>query len=57
MIVVCARSGSPLGKAASETGGSTVFEFDPPAGKDGFLATNSLLALDSLKPRLGIGLH
>lgn len=42
--VVCATKGSPLAKEAGQLGYATVFDFDSPAGKDGFLATNSLIA-------------
>ena len=40
---LCARMGSPLGAAISDQGG-TVLEFGLPSGRDGFLATNSLIA-------------
>jgi len=44
LLVVCARTDSPLARLSRETGGCDLFEFAPPTGKDGFLATNSLLA-------------
>jgi fructoselysine-6-P-deglycase FrlB-like protein/hydroxymethylpyrimidine pyrophosphatase-like HAD family hydrolase len=44
ITVICTRGKSPLAKLASEHSKCHVFEFDLPTGKDGFLATNSLLA-------------
>jgi hypothetical protein len=44
VAVVCARTGSPLAALARDGHGVTLLEFDVPTGKDGFLATNSLLA-------------
>ena len=44
LLVVCARTDSPLARLATRVSGCNLFEFDPPTGKDGFLATNSLLA-------------
>lgn len=43
IAVVCARLESPLGKKANESG-HQVFEFGIPTGRDGYLATNSLIA-------------
>jgi hypothetical protein len=43
-LVMCASSGSPLAKLASSYSYVDVTEVDLPSGKDGFLATNSLLA-------------
>src|SRR5208337_3592296 len=43
-MVLCAKSGSPLGRLAAGHPFVDFVEFEPPAGKDGFLATNSLLA-------------
>ena len=40
---LCARAGSPLGTAMTSQGGM-VHEFPIPSGRDGFLATNSLVA-------------
>ncbi len=40
---VCAKEGSPLARRVSERG-HAVFEFEPPNRRDGFLATNSLVA-------------
>lgn len=42
-IVLCARSGTPLAALARKHD-AEVFEFEPPSGKDGFLATNTLFA-------------
>jgi HAD superfamily hydrolase (TIGR01484 family) len=41
LAVFCASSGSPLAKIARPLA-IDVLEYEPPAGKDGFLATNSL---------------
>lgn len=43
-LVFCARAGSPLSRAATKHPAVDFVEFEPPSGKDGFLATNSLLA-------------
>jgi hypothetical protein len=43
-MVVCARTDSPLTRLAAAHNWVRLFAFDLPAGKDGFLATNSLLA-------------
>lgn len=42
--VVTLRAQSPLSKAAGAYGRARVFSADAPTGKDGFLATNSLVA-------------
>lgn len=44
LTVLCATTGSRLSAAARQYSAVEVCEFDPPAGRDGFLATNSLLA-------------
>jgi hypothetical protein len=44
MVILCARAGSPLTRLATRYPWVRVFAFDVPGGKDGFLATNSLLA-------------
>lgn len=44
LTIVCATTGSKLASAAAEHSTVEVCEFDPPPGRDGFLATNSLLA-------------
>ncbi len=43
-LVVCFQRDSPIAQVARENGHVDVAEFDSPVGKDGFLATNSLLA-------------
>lgn len=43
-LVLCARTGSPLARIACKHPSVDFAEFEPPSGKDGFLATNSLLA-------------
>lgn len=43
-IVLCAREGSPLARRAEKHPYVEFADFEPPSGKDGFLATNSLLA-------------
>ena len=43
-LIVCARQRSQLAKIAARHPYSGLVEFDLPSGKDGFLATNSLLA-------------
>jgi len=44
LTALCARTGSPLAKVAHKYTYTRVFDFDLPSKKDGFLATNSLLA-------------
>jgi hypothetical protein len=51
MGVVCARTGSPVAELTSGIADVCVKEFDLPVGKDGFLATNSLLATAVLVAR------
>ena len=43
VAAICAREGSPLARRMGARGHS-IFEFQPPGGRDGFLATNSLVA-------------
>lgn len=43
LAVICMRSGSPLSERAALLGWPDVLEYEPPSGKDGFLATNTLL--------------
>ncbi|MCI0465051.1 MAG: hypothetical protein L0Z62_49655 [Gemmataceae bacterium] len=52
LLVVCARTASPLVRLATGASACEVFEFDAPTGKDGFLATNSLLATMVLLERV-----
>lgn len=51
LAVVCARTGSPLADRMREGHEASLLEFDLPTGKDGFLATNSLLATSVLLAR------
>lgn len=48
LLVTCARTGSPLATFASKYNYTDVFDFDLPSKRDGFLATNSLLAFTIL---------
>lgn len=52
LTALCARTGSPLAKVAQKHTYSRVFDFDLPSKKDGFLATNSLLAFLVLMGRV-----
>lgn len=45
ILVVCMQKESPIGQVAARYPHVGLCEFDPPAGRDGFLATNSLLGL------------
>jgi hypothetical protein len=51
LAVACARTGSLLADRAREGHEVSLLEFDLPTGKDGFLATNSLLATSVLLAR------
>jgi hypothetical protein len=51
IVVVCARADSPLTRLAAAHPWVRLFAFDLPGGKDGFLATNSLLASSVLLDR------
>jgi hydroxymethylpyrimidine pyrophosphatase-like HAD family hydrolase len=44
LIVLCLRRGTPLARSAARFPFVDFFEHDLPTGRDGFLATNSLLA-------------
>lgn len=44
LMVLCGSKESPIVKLAKSYGCVRVSEFDPPSGRDGFLAVNSLLA-------------
>jgi len=44
IISICMRKGTKLTALAANYSYCTSFEFEPPTGKDGFLATNSLTA-------------
>jgi len=43
-IVLCTAEGSPLARLAGKFSSTRIIELEPPAGRDGFLATNSLFA-------------
>jgi hypothetical protein len=45
IMALCTTKGSPLSHIASDISYANFSEFDLPSGKDGFLATNSLLAM------------
>lgn len=49
--ILCGRSKSPLANAARGHGFTDLLIYESPAGKDGFLATNSLLAFVTLLTR------
>lgn len=51
LLALCARKGSPLAKIASNYNYVSLIEFELPSKKDGFLATNSLLAFIVLLAR------
>jgi len=48
VLVVCATRNSPLAKLTRTFSGAQLFDFELPSGRDGFLATNSLLAFSIL---------
>ena len=51
LCVLCGVEGSPLAKEIQQYDYTDLFEFALPSGKDGFLATNSLLAFSLLITR------
>jgi fructoselysine-6-P-deglycase FrlB-like protein len=51
LLALCARRGSPLAKIASKYDYVSLIDFGLPSRKDGFLATNSLLAFIVLLAR------
>lgn len=51
LIVICSKTGSPLSQLAKTYRYVDLIEFDLPSGKDGFLATNSLLAFSVIMCR------
>jgi trehalose-6-phosphatase len=51
LAVLCGRARSPLSAAARRHAYSDLLLFEPPAGKDGFLATNSLFGFAALLTR------
>lgn len=48
IISICMKKDSPLAKLSKEFSNTKTFEYDIPSGKDGFLATNSLIAFFSI---------
>jgi fructoselysine-6-P-deglycase FrlB-like protein len=48
---LCCMKASPLSKLVSSYGRGAAYEFDSPSGKDGYLATNSLVALNTILAR------
>ncbi|MDZ4132446.1 MAG: sucrose-6-phosphate hydrolase, partial [Dethiobacteria bacterium] len=48
LLVTCATTKSPLAEYARNYNYTDVFDFDLPTGRDGFLATNSLIAFATL---------
>lgn len=57
IIVVCSQEKSPLSRLAAEYRSVDVETFNLPTGKDGFLATNSLLAFVILLARAYAGAY
>jgi fructoselysine-6-P-deglycase FrlB-like protein len=58
LISMCCMQGSPLTEVVDSFHRGNGFEFDSPAGKDGYLATNSLVALNTVIARAyGAGHH
>lgn len=51
LSVLCGRSDSPLANAARDHGFTDLLLHEPPTGKDGFLATNSLIVFVTLLTR------
>lgn len=51
LAVLCGRAQSPLSTAAREHAYTDLLLMEPPAGKDGFLATNSLFGFAALLAR------
>jgi fructoselysine-6-P-deglycase FrlB-like protein len=52
IATICTRLQSPLSELVSEYTGAETFDIELPTGKDGFLATNSLLATSLILARL-----
>ncbi len=60
LMILCATKGSLVGRIAHDYSYTHIFEFSPPSGRDGFLATNSLLAFTLLLTRAygeGLSMH
>jgi len=51
LLALCMRTGGPISRWLEKYGLATVAEYDLPCGKDGFVATNSLLATCMLLAR------
>lgn len=51
LVILCGQKDSPLSRLARAYRYVDLFEFDLPSGRDGFLATNSLLAFQVLLAR------
>jgi fructoselysine-6-P-deglycase FrlB-like protein len=51
LTTLCCMKGSPLTKLVAQYGRGAAFEFANPSGKDGYLATNSLVALNTILAR------
>lgn len=51
VTTLCCMKGSPLSKQVAAYRKGAAFEFDNPSGKDGYLATNSLVALNTILAR------
>jgi fructoselysine-6-P-deglycase FrlB-like protein len=51
VTTLCCMKGSPLSKQVATYGNGAAYEFDNPSGKDGYLATNSLVALNTILAR------
>ena len=49
LVALCATKNSPLARIVNGFSRGFCFDFDLPTGKDGFLATNSLLALSVVR--------
>ncbi|OOQ61923.1 HAD hydrolase family protein [Mucilaginibacter pedocola] len=54
---ICMKRNTPLSKLATKVSISKHFDFNLPSGKDGFLATNSLIAFFTLSNRIFSGTH
>lgn len=52
ILSICLKKDTPLGKKSSKYSVASIIELENPAGKDGFLATNSLLAYFTIISRL-----
>lgn len=52
IISICLKKDSPLSKISEKYSIAQIVEFENPAGKDGFLATNSLLAYFTIISRI-----